>query len=97
MLAAYSSLAPDLAQVYNVAVGERSSLVELHQLIGQALVERKAISSAPKPSFTPFRSGDVRHSLADISEAQAHLRYEPTHSIRSGMTGAVGWYIARYR
>ncbi len=94
--AAYASLAPDVAQVYNVAVGDRTSLVELHQLIGQALVERKAISSAPEPSFAPFRSGDVRHSLADISKAQAHLRYEPTHSIRSGMAEAVDWYVARY-
>jgi UDP-N-acetylglucosamine/UDP-N-acetylgalactosamine 4-epimerase len=45
-----------------------------------------------KPTYRDFRSGDVRHSLADISKAQRLLGYQPTHRIRQGLACALNWY-----
>lgn len=84
-------------QVYNVAVGDRTSLVELHQLIADKLVAEQAVDSVAPPSFAPFRAGDVRHSLADISKARQQLGYAPTHDVRAGMAEAVRWYIDNSR
>jgi UDP-N-acetylglucosamine 4-epimerase len=82
-----------IGQVYNVAVGQRTSLTELHALIGATLLERRDDLRIAPPQFSAFRDGDVRHSLADIGKARALLAYEPTHDVRSGMREAVGWYI----
>jgi len=87
----------ELSQVYNVAVGDRTTLVELHQLIAEGLVREQAVPSVAEPAFAPFRAGDVRHSLADISKARTHLGYAPTHDVRAGLSEAVRWYIANSR
>jgi UDP-N-acetylglucosamine 4-epimerase len=83
----------DVAQVYNVAVGDRTSLVELHDLIAGMLVTEQAVAQVAAPAFAPFRAGDVRHSLADIGKARTHLGYAPTHDVHAGMAEAVRWYI----
>ena len=80
--AAYATLAPDVPQVYNVAVGDRTSLVQLHDLIAEMLVDKQAIAAAPQPNFAPFRAGDVRHSLANIDKARTQLGFAPTHDAR---------------
>lgn len=87
----------ELSQVYNVAVGDRTTLVELHKLIAEGLVREQAVPSVTEPAFAPFRAGDVRHSLADISKARTHLGYAPTHDVRAGLSEAVRWYIANSR
>lgn len=87
--------APDaLGQVYNVAVGQRTTLFQLHRLIASALTSRRAGLSVARPQMAPFRAGDVRHSLADIGKAQRLLGYQPTHDVRLGLEGAVDWYVA---
>lgn len=87
--------APEAAgQVYNVAVGQRTTLVELHQLIGQALQGPRPGLAVAAPTFAGFRAGDVRHSLADVSKAERLLGYAPTHDVRAGLAAAVGWYVA---
>jgi nucleoside-diphosphate-sugar epimerase len=45
------------------------------------------------PLYREFRSGDVRHSLADIIKARTLLGYAPTHTIHQGLESALGWYI----
>lgn len=91
--AAYAPLAADVPQVYNVAVGDRTTLVQLHRLIGEMLVAKQAVSTVPEPAFAPFRAGDVRHSLANVDKARQNLGYEPTHDVRAGMAEAADWYI----
>ncbi|MFT3859352.1 MAG: SDR family oxidoreductase [Aquabacterium sp.] len=88
---------PEVSQVYNVAVGDRTSLVDLHTLIAQMLVQEKAVADVAAPAFAPFRAGDVRHSLADIGKARIHLGYAPTHDVKAGMAEAVRWYIDHSR
>jgi UDP-N-acetylglucosamine 4-epimerase len=81
-------------QVYNVALNDRTSLNQLHQMMCDLLRERFAHVAGHKPQYVDFRPGDVRHSQADISKAAALLGYEPTHRIREGLKQAMDWYIS---
>ncbi len=58
-----------LNQVYNVAVGERTTLNELHHVLAEVLRERLPGLRFAPPVHEPFRFGDVRHSQADIGKA----------------------------
>lgn len=81
-------------QIYNIAVGERTSLNELHGMISAVLSEN-SIHPEKIVNFQDFRIGDVRHSLASIDKARSFLGYEPTHNIRQGMEIAVPWYLSK--
>jgi UDP-N-acetylglucosamine 4-epimerase len=50
-----------------------------------------------KPSFRDFRTGDVRHSLADISKARRLLGYEPGQRLQEGLVQSMDWYIANLK
>lgn len=93
-----AALAPDEAQgeVYNVAVGERTSLIELFGFIRHALGQHQ-VHYALEPRLADFRPGDVRHSLADIAKAKSRLGYAPTHTIGQGIEAAVPWYLEFFR
>jgi len=85
---------PDAAdQVYNVAVGERTSLNALFEAIRTALAPRFAHLADAQPHYRDFRAGDVRHSLADISKARTLLGYEPSHRVHEGLAEAMDWYV----
>jgi nucleoside-diphosphate-sugar epimerase len=45
-----------------------------------------------KISYAPSRIGDVRHSRADISQAQTYLKYRPEISFETGLKNTVDWY-----
>lgn len=81
-------------QIYNVAVGDRTTLNELFEAIRTSLAPRFEHLVNFKPQYRDFRSGDVRHSLADISKARALLGYEPSHRIREGLVEAMDWYVS---
>jgi UDP-N-acetylglucosamine 4-epimerase len=95
--AGLAALNEGVSQVYNVAVGDRTTLRELHKLIAGMLVAEGAVPQVAEPHFAPFRAGDVRHSLADVSKAREQFGYSPTHDVRAGMAEAVRWYIANCR
>ncbi len=78
--------------VFNIAVGERTSLNELFELIKESLSNELVDSQKMKPIYKAFREGDVKHSLADISKARELLGYEPSHTLRTGIPDAIGWY-----
>jgi len=80
-------------QVYNMAVGDRTTLKQLFEFIRQSL-EPHGVASDAEPEFRPFRAGDVRHSLADISKAHELLGYRPTHRIAEGIQAAAEWYVS---
>lgn len=79
-------------QVYNVAVGDSTTLNELYKFIHDGLRERDPTLPEQKPEYRDFRPGDVRHSLADVSKAKRLLGYEPTHTIGQGLELALDWY-----
>ncbi len=79
-------------QVYNMAVGDRTTLKQLFGLIRDNLVTH-GVSAHVEPEYRDFRAGDVRHSLADTSKAQRLLGYVPTHRIAEGLQAATRWYV----
>ena len=92
LLASMADRPEALNQVFNIALGERTTLNQLFRLLQAAL--RKAEPGLPKqkPQYREFRAGDVRHSLADISKAQRLLGYTPTCRIAEGLNQAMTWY-----
>ncbi|MFN8389120.1 MAG: SDR family oxidoreductase [Bdellovibrionota bacterium] len=72
-------------QAYNIAVGEKTNLLELHAALREASLKFLSGISVPAPEMKPFRNGDVRHSLADISKAQKLLGYVPEFRVGPGL------------
>jgi UDP-N-acetylglucosamine 4-epimerase len=93
LLAATTEDTAALNQIYNVAVGERTTLNELFELERALLAERFPQVREFRPRYREFREGDVRHSQADISKARRLLGYAPTHRVREGLAQAMGWYM----
>ena len=92
LLAATTTAPEAVNQVYNVAVGDQTSLNQLYALLAERLQARRPSLSIAQPVKREFRSGDVRHSLADIGKARERLGYEPTHRIGQGLDVAADWY-----
>ncbi|UNT64585.1 Vi polysaccharide biosynthesis UDP-N-acetylglucosaminuronic acid C-4 epimerase TviC [Acinetobacter towneri] len=80
-------------QVYNVAVGDRTTLNDLFNAIKAALNEN-GVTYTKEPVYRDFRAGDVRHSQASIEKIKSFLDYQPNYKIGSGIELAVSWYLA---
>lgn len=93
VLAATSQQPESDNQIYNVAVGDRTELVGLFEAIRDLLAESHPEMKNAMPIFRDFRTGDVRHSLADVGKAQRLLGYQPTHRIKDGLREAMAWYL----
>ncbi|MCB9845060.1 MAG: NAD-dependent epimerase/dehydratase family protein [Phycisphaeraceae bacterium] len=85
--------APLRGKVLNVAAGKRTSLLELASTLTE-LIAIDGDSMARDPEHRPGRSGDVRHSVADISAAQRELAFTPIVPLRQGLTETVSWMRA---
>ena len=92
LLAAATKNLSAVNQVYNIALGERTTLNELFRHLKEALRRRDPAVPDAKPVYRDFRSGDVRHSLANIDKAQRLLGYTPTCRIAQGLEQAMEWY-----
>jgi UDP-N-acetylglucosamine 4-epimerase len=79
-------------QIYNVAVGDNTSLNQLYLLLRDQLSENYPHLKLMKPFYREFRTGDVRHSHANINKAIRILDYQPTHHIAAGLNEALAWY-----
>jgi UDP-N-acetylglucosamine 4-epimerase len=80
-------------EVYNVAVGGRTTLNELFAAIRDGLAAGQPELAGAAPEYRDFRFGDVRHSQADISKARTRLGYAPTHTVQQGLAEALPWYV----
>lgn len=81
-----------IGQVYNIALGERISLNDLCQLLGELLADHDPRLAILAPVHGPERPGDIKYSLADTGKAARLLHYAPTHDIRTGLAKALAWY-----
>lgn len=79
-------------QVYNVAVGDRTTLNDLFNAIKAAL-NKNGVTYTKEPVYRDFRAGDVRHSQASIEKIKNLLRYKPEFVIGQGIDQAMPWYI----
>ncbi|RZS85983.1 NAD-dependent epimerase/dehydratase family protein [Pigmentiphaga kullae] len=92
-----ATLSPAIArnEVYNVAVGGKTTLNQLFSILKDGLKE-KDIVYEQQPIYRDFRAGDVLHSQADIAKARELLGYVPTHDVIAGIEAAMPWYISHY-
>lgn len=71
---------------FNIARGERTTLLELltnlRDILGQSI----------EPIHEATRAGDVRDSLADITQARQQLQFEPTVTMPEGLALSVDYY-----
>ncbi len=79
-------------QVYNVAVGGRTTLNTLFDALKEHLATN-GVSYTKAPVYRDFRAGDVRHSQADITKIQTLLGYDPQFNIIQGIAKAMPWYV----
>ena len=93
LLAATSTAADSVNQVYNVAYGDRTTLNQLFDMLREGLAEYRPELRNARPVYDDFRPGDVRHSLASIDKIVARLGYEPTASIAEGLQKSLRWYV----
>src|ERR1700690_575954 len=94
ILSATTENAEAVNQVYNVAVGDRTTLNDLFEAIRVNLAPRFPHLENFKPTYRDFRAGDVRHSQADVSKARNLLGYAPTHRMAEGLAEAMDWYVS---
>lgn len=88
--------APDVAHsLYNIAVGESTTLNALYEMLREALLPTHPHLQSATPVYRDFRAGDVRHSLADISRAQTALGYSPLYRVKEGLKETLRWYLSR--
>ena len=84
-------------EVYNVAVGDRTTLNILFEGIKKELVSDFLEIKDVKAIYRDFRAGDVRHSQADISKVVDKLGYVPSHNINQGLEIALSWYVQNHQ
>ena len=79
-------------QVYNVALGDRTTLNALYRAI-QAALATNDVNFERDPVYREFRAGDVRHSQASIAKIEQGLGYAPQFKIAEGIQLAMRWYV----
>jgi UDP-N-acetylglucosamine 4-epimerase len=82
-------------QVYNVAVGETTTLNELYSQLKQNLISVCPHLKDAQAVYRDFRAGDVRHSLASVDKARERLGYEPTQEMGQGLRLSMPWYTTK--
>lgn len=93
LLAATSEDREAINQVYNVAVGDRTTLNNLYVQLQLNLLPDYPHLQGVTPLYRDFRTGDVRHSQADIGKSTLLLGYRPSHRISEGIMIAMKWYV----
>jgi len=96
LLAATTEDQAAINQIYNVALGDRTTLNQLFGSLKNAL-DANGISYLHNPVNRDFRVGDVRHSQADISKACQRLGYAPNQRLQEGIDQAMPWYIQNHK
>ncbi|MDB4152304.1 SDR family oxidoreductase [Flavobacteriaceae bacterium] len=79
-------------QVYNTAVGDRITILEMTKLIRQGLSKFDPSLAKIDIKFGPDRNGDIPHSQASIKKAKNLLNYNPSHNFEKGLKESLTWY-----
>jgi len=92
LLAATAVSKDAVNQIYNIGLGNRTSLNALFEILRTRLLPHYPHLQSCTPQYQDFRPGDVRHSVADITKAARHLGYAPSHRVEQGLDAALEWY-----
>jgi UDP-N-acetylglucosamine 4-epimerase len=96
-LLAATAPASTTGAIYNVACGQRTTLLELFGLLRDLLSRHRPDIAAMRPAHAPPRPGDIAHSLASIARIRDQLGYEPSHDIATGLARTVPWFVEHRR
>jgi len=91
-LAMLSDNSSAINQVFNTAVGERITILEMAELIREGLSQYDPSIAQTNIIFGPDRDGDIPHSKASIEKAKNLLNYKPTHDFQRGLKESLTWY-----
>jgi len=80
-------------KAFNTAVGGRETLNNLYAAMRKGIQENLPDLKIDAPIYKDFRAGDIRHSNANIDKMRELLGYEPTHTLESGLSESISWYI----
>lgn len=86
LLAATAPAAGVAGKTFNIATGHRFNLNETVELL------KPLTGFTGEPIYAAERAGDIKHSLADISQAQEKLKYQPLVDFKEGLRRTVEWY-----
>lgn len=86
-----------IGEVFNTAVGDRTDLNQLLELLKNNLSKHDADIANVNIIHGPVRKGDIPHSLASIDKAKTILGYTPSHNLEKGLKEAVEWYWGNLR
>lgn len=92
LLAAMTDNKSATNQIFNIALSDQTSLLELFEILKAELAKTHPKVGQSKPKFKPFRKGDILHSCAEVGKAKKLLNYQPTHDVRDGLAVAMSWY-----
>ncbi len=84
-------------QVYNTAVGDRISILEMAELIREGLANYDPLIAKTAIKFGPYRAGDIPHSQASIEKAKKALNYNPSHQFKEGLAASLEWYYNKLK
>ena len=84
-----------LGEVFNVSFGDATTLNQLYGMMAERVALLQDGFIHRDPTYTDFREGDIRHSLADLSKIRTMLGYAPTHSVSEGLDVLVPWYASK--
>lgn len=93
LAAAYAKHDIVAGQIYNIALGQRTTLIELHAKIVRELKSASVVVREPEIYFGPWRKGDILHSHAEIQMAQNDLAYTPIVTVDEGLKRTVRWFL----
>lgn len=92
-LAATTTNPAAVGEVFNTAVGDRVTLMEMTELLREKLSEYDPEIAKVEIVFGPKRQGDIPHSQASVEKAMKLLDYQPAYNLRDGLERAVKWYV----
>jgi UDP-N-acetylglucosamine 4-epimerase len=95
LLAATTDNPEAVGQVYNVAVGDRTTLNELFEILRADLAQRFPHLEGFEATYRDFREGDVRHSQADTGNVGSLLHYSPLFGVKAGLEASIAWHLQR--
>lgn len=92
-LAATTKNPKALGEIFNTATGQRSSLIQLFNILKENLGPYNSNIQKIEAVFGPKRTGDISHSLASIEKAKRELGYSPSHNLSDGINETIQWYL----
>jgi len=85
-LLAARTTAPVAGRVFNIATGQRTTLLQAYEEV------KRIVGYTGDVDFQPERAGDIKHSVADISLAQRVFGYQVVADFRTGLEKTIAWY-----